>query len=210
MLYNYSEVIKLYKNDYNLLNAIKSKKIFKIERGIYSDQRNNYNKYELLLKKYPKSFLVKDSALFYINFLIEEPPTVHLGTARNALRINDKRVKQHFYKNLDNIFIKNSDVEHILSISNITSYTTENGNEIRILNINALLYDLIRNQSKIEENKFNEIINKFKNCSFLDKFDYRTVEYNLEFEQIHKYDYELIFDLQSISWHNDLYKDFYD
>ena len=48
MLYNYSEILKLYKNDYNLLNAIKSKKIFKIERGIYSDQRNNYNKYELL------------------------------------------------------------------------------------------------------------------------------------------------------------------
>ena len=142
MLYNYSEILKLYKNDYNLLNAIKSKKIFKIERGIYSDQRNNYNKYELLLKKYPKSFLVKDSALFYINFLTEEPPIVHLGTARNALRIHDTRVKQHFYKNLDNIFIKNSDVEHILSISNITSYITENGNEIRILNIKALLYDI--------------------------------------------------------------------
>lgn len=210
MLYNYNELIRLYKNDYNLLNALKSKKIFKVERGIYSDQKNNYNLYELLLKKYPKSFLVKDSALFYINFLTEEPPIVHLGTARNALRINDKRVKQHFYKNLDNIFIKNSNVEHILSISNITSYITENGNEIRILNINALLYDLIRSKSKIENNKFNEVINKFKNCSFLDKFDYRTVEYNLEYEQIHEYDYNLIFDLQSISWHNDFYKDFYD
>lgn len=208
MLYNYNEIIKLYKNDYNLLNALKSKKIFKIERGIYSDQKNNYNMYELLLKKYPKSFLVKDSALFYINFLSEEPPIVHLGTARNALRINDKRVKQHFYKNLDNIFIKNSDVEHILSSLNISSYITENGNEIRILNINALLYDLIRNKSKIENKKFNEIINKFKNCSLLDNFDSRIIEYNLDFEQIHEYDYALIYELESISWYNDFHKRF--
>lgn len=210
MLYNYSEILKLYKNDYNLLNAIKSKKIFKIERGIYSDQRNNYNKYELLLKKYPKSFLVKDSALFYINFLTEEPPIVHLGTARNALRIHDTRVKQHFYKNLDNIFIKNSDVEHILSISNITSYITENGNEIRILNIKALLYDLIRNKSKIKQNRFNKIINKFKNCYLLDSFDVQTTEYNLDFEQVYEYDYNLLYELDFISWHNNFDKKFYD
>lgn len=30
MLYNYSEILKLYKNDYNLLNAIKSKKYLKL------------------------------------------------------------------------------------------------------------------------------------------------------------------------------------
>ena len=55
----------------------------------------------------------------------------------------------------------------------------------------------------------NKIISKFKNCSFLDKFDYDTVRFNLDYEQIHEYDYDLLFDLEFISWQNKFYKDFY-
>lgn len=97
-----------------------------------------------------------------------------------------------------------------MSISNITSYITENGNEIRILNIKALLYDLIRNKSKIEQNRFNKIINKFKNCYLLDSFDVQTTEYNLDFEQVYEYDYNLLYELDFISWHNNFDKKFYD
>ena len=73
MLYNYKEAINLYGNDYNLKKAISNKDFFKIEKGIYSDGKDNFTLIELVLKKYSHAFLVKDSALYLIGFLNEEP-----------------------------------------------------------------------------------------------------------------------------------------
>ena len=101
MLFNYREVMERYGTDYKLQKALKRKELYKIEKGIYSDKVNNFTIYELLLKKYPHAVLVKDSAFHFIKFLTDAPKKVHLGTARNALRITDNRVQQHFYKDLN-------------------------------------------------------------------------------------------------------------
>ena len=92
MLFNYKEVIKMLGTDYKLKMAISGKILYKIEKGIYSDKRKNFTLPELLLKKYSNAFLVKESALHYIGYIEKEPEKVHLGTPRNALRINDDRV----------------------------------------------------------------------------------------------------------------------
>ena len=39
MIYNYKELIKIYKNDYNLKKAINKKEIYKLEKGIYSNKK---------------------------------------------------------------------------------------------------------------------------------------------------------------------------
>lgn len=211
MLYNYKEAIKIYKNNYNLIKAIKAKKIFKIDTGIYSDKKNNFTIYELFLKKYPNSFLVKDSALFYIGFLSEEPEKIHLGTNRNSLRIKNPKIKQHFYKtyNDDTINSKYYSFTRLLCQKNITTYITENQNQIRILNFYALLYDLIRNQSKIDSVKFTKIIEKFKNSSLLIDFNLENFKNNLNHEKIYDYDYKLLLELEDISWNNEFKRDFY-
>ena len=95
MLYNYNEAIELFGSDYYLKQALSKKSFFKVEKGIYSDKKDNYTIYEIVMKKYPHAFLVKDSALYHIGFIEDEPSKIHIGTARNALRIKDKRVQQH-------------------------------------------------------------------------------------------------------------------
>ena len=109
MLYDYKEVIAIYGNDYNLKKALSDKRIFKVEKGIYSDGKSNFNLIELIMKKYKHAFLVKESALYLLGFINEKPEKIHIGTARNALRIKDDRIQQHFYSNLDLSILSEND-----------------------------------------------------------------------------------------------------
>ena len=66
MIYSYEEVILNYKNNYQLNKALKDKKIFKIELGIYSSQK--FVNYLLVInKKYPNAVFTSDSACYYHN-----------------------------------------------------------------------------------------------------------------------------------------------
>lgn len=169
MLYSYREAIEIYGTDYKLKQALSSRKIYKIEKGVYSDKKNNFTKHELILKKYNQAFLVKDSALFHVGFISQEPETIHLGTARNALRIHDERVTQHFYSTLDgpapDLFYLYK-VSNALIRENIHSYTSENGNEIRIFNLSALFADFLRDYNLYPRQRFIEIVGKFADCKY--------------------------------------------
>ena len=188
MLFSYEEIIKIYKTDYMLKKALKEKSIYKIEKGIYSDGKNNFTSIELVLKKYKDAFLVKDTALNLIGFIKDEPTRIHIGTARNALRIKDERVHQHFYGNLDNEILHESKwlgTEYrFLCSNNIKKYTTENGNEIRMFNLKALLFDVMRNYKKYTKEDLLYILDKFKNCSQFYDLDRWDFEYNLAYENV--------------------------
>lgn len=59
-------MISKYKNNYRLNKALKDKKIFKIESGIYSNQE--FVNYLLVIsQKYPNAVFTSDSAFFYYN-----------------------------------------------------------------------------------------------------------------------------------------------
>ena len=165
MLYNYREVIEIYGTDYKLKKAIANKEIYRIESGIYSDQKDNFTNHELVLKKYPAAFLVKNSALYHIGFIEVEPDVIHLGTARNALRIHDRRIKQHFYSNIANE--KNGDQ---LIHSHINDETE---NEIRLLNLTGLFVDIINDRKKYSKQELITILEKFRDCTYFadDKLD---------------------------------------
>ena len=192
MLYNYREAIEIYGTDYKLKKAIAGGKIYRIERGIYSDKKDNFTKYELVLKKYPAAFLVKNSALYHIGFLEVEPDVIHLGTARNALRIRDKGIKQHFYGTIDKTrevpryLYKINDV---LSRKNIHTYTSkENANEIRLFNLSALFADILRDRSTYSRERLIELLGKFRDCKyFCDKnlyFYWDSESFQFDFELV--------------------------
>ncbi len=170
MLYNYKEVIEIYGTDYKLKQAIANKKIYRIESGIYSDKKDNFTTYELVLKKYQAAFLVKNSALYHIGFIEKEPDVIHLGTARNALRIRDKRVKQHFYGNFEKTSITSCHlykIDEALTRKNIHTYISkENANELRLFNLSALFADLLRDRNTYSRQQLVELLEKFRDCKY--------------------------------------------
>ena len=187
MLYNYKEAIGLYGNDYNLKKALLNKQIFKVEKGIYSDGENNYTTIELVLKKYSHAFLVKDSALHLIGFINEEPAKIHIGTARNSLRIKDDRIQQHFYSNLDVAILSEGawyKHSHLLSRENIKTHSTDNGNRIRLFNLKALFYDVVRSHRTYPKPVLFDLLERFKKCPYFYGLDKWELEYNLRYENI--------------------------
>ncbi len=183
MLYNYAEAIAMYGSDYLLKKAIQEKKLYKVDKGIYSNEKNNFTKYEVVLKKYPTSFLVQDTALYVLGFIDQEPEIIHLGTPRNALRINDKTVKQHFYSNFDKENIEGHYAEHILSKKNLKEKVLKTGNTIRIFNFKALVYDLIRNTESYSHDELMDILTRIEKCRYLKGFEYWDFRTNLYYEK---------------------------
>ena len=187
MLYNYKEVLNLFGNDYNLKKAMVNKRIFKIEKGIYSDGENNFTTIEIVLKKYNHAFLVKDSALHLIGFIEKEPAKIHIGTARNALRIKDTRIQQHFYSNLDVTILSESKWDkysHLLSYENIKIHATENNNEIRLINLKALFFDLVRSYKDYPKSTLFALLEKFKTCRYFHGLTEWELAENLQNEKI--------------------------
>ena len=187
MLYDYNEAIQLVGNDYNLKKAILDKRLFKIEKGIYSDGECNFATVELILKKYSHAFLVKDSALHLLGFIDTEPEKIHIGTARNALRIKDSRIQQHFYSNLDVTVLSESDWHkhsHLLSNENIKTHLTTNNNEIRLFNLKALFYDVVRNHVTYSKVVLFDLLERFKKCRYFYGLTVWELEDNLRYENI--------------------------
>ncbi len=187
MLYDYKEVLNLFGNDYKLKKAILDKRIFKIEKGIYSDGENNFTTMEIVLKKYNHAFLVKDTALHLIGFIENEPAKIHIGTARNALRIKDARIQQHFYSNLDVAILSESEWHkhsHFLSYENIKIHTTENNNEIRLFSLKALFFDLVRNYKDYPKSTLFDLLEKFETCRYFHGLTRWELEENLQHEKI--------------------------
>ena len=93
MLYTHKELLKTYKSNYQIGKAVREQKVFKIERGIYSDKKNIHY-LEIIVKKYPEAIITGASAYYYHNLTDVIPDKIYLATKREATRIRDKRIKQ--------------------------------------------------------------------------------------------------------------------
>ena len=78
MILLYKELIKKYKSNYKIKKLIEEGKIFKIEKGIYSDKKD-VNYLEIISKKYPNAIFTMDSAFYYHNLtdVIPEKNILH-------------------------------------------------------------------------------------------------------------------------------------
>ena len=192
MLFNYNEVLKIYKNDYQINKALSRHKIYKIEKGIYTNN-HSYNKYEVLIKKYPNAVLIGPTALYLKGYLSKEPSLIYLATKRNALRISNKRVKQEFYSKLE-YFAK----EYFDAIK------TENDRFLPTFKDEILLVDLLRKKDNYTEEDFNEAFNNFKQKSdFLDfwSIENELLEYNkleANYEYLHQLNFRKRNNIESL------------
>ncbi len=93
MLYTHNEIKDKYKSTYQIRKALKNKKIFKIDKGIYSDISNVHH-LAVIMKKYPYGVFTSYSAYYYHNLTDVIPNSIYLATSRNGTTITSKKIKQ--------------------------------------------------------------------------------------------------------------------
>ena len=147
MILLYKDLIQQYKSDYKIKKLIEEEKIFKIEKGIYSDN-NNINYLEILTKKYPNAIFTMESAFYYHNLTDVIPDKEYLALRRDSTKINDDRIKVVYYQ--DNLFEIGRST---LKVNNIN---------IPIYDKERMLIELIRNRKNLGFDYYKEIINNYR------------------------------------------------
>ncbi len=147
MILLYKDLIQHYKSDYKIKKLIEEGKIFKIEKGIYSDN-NNINYLEILTKKYPNAIFTMESAFYYHNLTDVIPDKEYLALRRDSTKIDDNRIKVVYYQ--DNLFEIGKST---LKVNNIN---------IPIYDKERMLIELIRNRKNLGFDYYKEIINNYR------------------------------------------------
>ena len=93
MVYTYKELLLNYKSAYQIEKAVKDGKIYKIEKGIYSDIPNVHF-LAVIMKKYSNAVITSLSAYYYHNLTDVIPDKIYLATDRNNRMIYSNRIKQ--------------------------------------------------------------------------------------------------------------------
>ena len=175
MIYSYEEIIAKYKNNYQLGKVLEKEEIFKIEPGLYSDQK--FVNYLLIInKKYPNAVFTSDSAYYYHNLTDVIPQSYFLATHRKAAKIIDNKVKQ--------IYVP----EDIFDVG--ISTIKVNGIEIKIYDKEKLLIELVKNSEKIPFDYYKEIINNYREIK--DELNIKKISEYISNYAIEDYLYDVI------------------
>lgn len=164
MVFSYKEVIKKYKDDYNIKKALASNQLYKIEKGIYSDSKYA-NPLIVYSKKYPNAVITMDSAFYHYNLTDVIPNKVYLDTPSNVRAIKNKKIIQSFSN------------EQLLNIGK-TKVSIEN-QEVYMYDIERMLIELIRKRKKLSFDYYKELITSYR--EILDELDMYKIESYLSY-----------------------------
>lgn len=159
MLFTYEECIEKYKSDYQLQKQLKEGNVYKVGKGIYSDDKYE-SEYAVLKMKYPNAVFTLNSA-FYFHGLTDTIPQKHyLETDKDASKIRDEEVKQIFDNN-DSLDLGVMEMEY-------------DGTQIKVFTKERLLIELIRNKNKLPFDYYKEIIGNYRKQ--IHKLDMQAVQ----------------------------------
>lgn len=162
MVYNYKEIIQLYKSDYQLKKAIDNQEIYKLESGIYSDKSYVNENLVVICKKYPNSIITMDSAFYYYNLTDVIPQKTYIVSARDSYKVNNDNIVQTFLP------------KQIVNKGKIEIKTPEG--IINIYDRERLLVELLRKKNQIQFDYYKEIIS-----------NYREIIGNLDMSKVEEY-----------------------
>ena len=146
-MYSQTSCIEKYGSQYNVSKLLGEGKLFKVDRGVYSE-KEHVPALAVLMFKYPKAVITMKTAL-YIHGLTDTIPDVYdLATDRDAAKITDKRVKQYFYPS----DILEAGVEE----------QDYRGYKIRIYSKERMLIEVIRYKSKLPFDLYKEVILNYR------------------------------------------------
>lgn len=159
MLYSYKEVKNIYKTTYQIRKALKDKKIYKIEKGIYSD-KPYVNYLSVLTKKYPYAIISGESACYYYDFTDVIPDKIYIVTHDDDTRIHDENIKQ--IRTKENLYdLGRTQIEY-------------EGVLINIYDKERMLIELARNKNQMGYDLYKEIVSNYRNQ--VDQLDIGKIE----------------------------------
>lgn len=143
----YRELIERYKSDYEIKKMVMEGKIFKVDKGVYSDSQD-INYLEIITKKYPNAIFTMDSAFYFYNLTDVIPEKECLVLRRDSSKISDNRIKVSYT------------VDKFFDIGKST--LNVNGILIQIYDKERMLIELIRNRNKMGFDYYKEIIGNYR------------------------------------------------
>lgn len=159
MLMTYTDCLERYETKYNIGKQVAEGNLFKLEKGIYSDERC-VPEYQIISVKYPNAVFTMDSAFYYHNLTDVIPDMYYLMTDRGSSKISDKRVVQRFENSKALLYLG-------------AEYIDYNGINLRMYNRERMLLELLRNKNKLPFDYYKEIIR-----------NYRRIIYELDVQSI--------------------------
>ncbi len=161
MLYSYPDCLKEWKSDYQIKKRISDGKLYRIEKGVYSDIPD-VSALAVIAFKYPKGIMTMESAFYYHGLTDVIPDAFHIATDKHAIYINDKRVHQYYVQSeLLNIGVMNMERRDAT---------------IKIYDKERMLIELLRFKNKFPFDYYKEIIG-----------NYRNLIYDMDIERIQDY-----------------------
>lgn len=161
MLYYYNELLKKGLNRYQIEKKTKNKELYKISKGIYSNEQYP-NDLAVIVKKHPNVIITLNSAFFYYELTDKIPDCYYLATQKKSCIIKENNVKQ--------IFSKKEFLE--VGLTNVKI----DGINVKIYDKERMLIELIRYRTKLPYELYKEVIN-----------NYRKIKNELNFIKIYKY-----------------------
>ena len=147
MIKTRAECLREYCSDYFIGQTVKEGKLFRIDKGIYSE-KEYVPELALLSFKYPKTIITMDSAFYLYGLTDEVPDLCTLATKREAAPITDPRVKQIFMP------------QELLKIGAVT--IDYKGYTLPIFDRERMLIELMRYKSKLSFNYYKEIVGNYR------------------------------------------------
>lgn len=142
-----SECLKEYGSDYFINQMVAKGKLFRVDKGIFSE-KEYVPELALLSYKYPKAIITMETAFYLYGLTDEVPDICSMATKREAAPIADTRVKQ--------VFIPKDLLE--LGVTTIDY----KGYDIQIFDKERMLIELIRYKSKLPYNYYKEILGNYR------------------------------------------------
>lgn len=147
MILTLKQCMEKYGSKYLMQKAIAQGRLFRLDRGVYSDKKNE-SEMAVVSKKYPHAVFTLNSAFYYYGLTDSIPEKCYLATRRGAKKITDSQIVQKF-ENSDILYLGTVQVEY-------------NGTSITMYNRERLLLELLRNKNSLPFDYYKEILLNYR------------------------------------------------
>ena len=142
-----TECLKEYGSDYFINRLVDEGKLFRVDKGIFSEEEH-VPELALLSYKYPKAIITMGTAFYLYGLTDEVPEACTMATKRESAPIADSRVKQVFMP------------KELLGLGATT--IDYKGYDLQIFDRERMLIELVRYKSKLPFNYYKEILGNYR------------------------------------------------